>query len=64
MPPAPRWWLYASLGTVVVAIVVYVVLFLNAGKIADEKRRPVRELLEERAAAGRVEELLDERSRA
>jgi len=57
VPPPPRWWLYASLGTVVVAVVVYVVLFLNAGKIADSKRRAVRELLDERAAAGRIEQI-------
>jgi len=32
VPPPPRWWALASLGAVVLALVVYVILFFAAGR--------------------------------
>jgi len=44
VPPPPRWWMFASLGVVLIAVVLYFVLFWAAGRApesADETIRPL-----------------------
>ena len=41
IPPPPRWWLFASLGTVAVALVLWFILFWAAGR----SPRPAQEAL-------------------
>lgn len=39
VPPPPRWWLWASVGAVAVALLIYLGLFFGAGAVGEEAAR-------------------------
>lgn len=41
--PPPRWWLYASLGTVAVSLLLWVAMFFIAGRVPADARNAARE---------------------
>jgi len=43
-PPPPRWWLVASLGTLLLSLLVYVFLYWQAGRIPDPAEKRLKEL--------------------
>lgn len=55
VPPPPRWWTFASIGAVVLAVVVWVLLFVWAGSSPKSATQVVRQQLDRRPPARSTE---------